>query len=98
MPGALPFSRPDRRVPVYHLHVVARLGKPLLDLFGNQHRTVFASGATKRNGEVALALANVVRDQVHQQLRYAGYKLLGLREREDVTRSEEHTSELQSLR
>src|SRR5271167_4584677 len=69
----------DRRVPVYHLHVVSSLGQPLLDLFGNQHRAMFSSGASERDGQIALAFMNVVRNQIDQQLRDAVDELLGLR-------------------
>src|SRR5262245_43184344 len=45
---------------------------------------MLASGASKTNRQVALALANVVRDQVYQQSGDAVNKFLGLRERADV--------------
>src|ERR1035438_8710365 len=79
-------SLTHRRVPMDHLYVVPRFGQPFLDLFGNQYRAVLASGAAERDGEVALAFANVMRDQVNQQLRNPRDKFLGLREGQDVAR------------
>src|SRR5580658_11200420 len=43
-----------------------------------------SAGAAERDGEIALAFANVVRDQVNQQLRDAIDKLAGLRKRPDI--------------
>src|ERR1051325_6162617 len=52
--------------------------------FGNHHRAVLAPGATERNRQVALAFADVVRDEIDQQRRNPRDKFAGLREGADV--------------
>ena len=48
-------------VPMANFHVKARFRKSLLDFFSHHHRAVLPAGASKRYRQVALALANVVR-------------------------------------
>ena len=69
---------------MFHFDPVPGLGQPLLHLFRNEHRAVLAAGTAERNCQVALTLANVVRNQVHQQVGDASDELAGLREGADV--------------
>src|ERR1700687_1701974 len=73
-----------RTVPMRDLHFVSRFPQPLADIFGDHHRAVLSAGTSEADGQVALSLANVVRQQVDQQFRDAVNELLRLRERSDV--------------
>ncbi len=53
---------------------------------GDHHRTVMSARAAKRDGQVAFALADVVRNQVDQQLRNSIDEFDGLREGPDIAR------------
>ena len=66
-------------IPVYDFHFVSCAAQPLADIFGNHHRAVLTPGTTETDGEVALALMNVVGQQVDQQVGDAADELLGLR-------------------
>ena len=65
---------------------VAGLGQALLDLFSDHHRAVLSTRATEADGQITLALADVVRNQVHQQVGDAVNELLGLGKRADIFR------------
>src|SRR5580698_3444801 len=62
----------------------AGVGQALADFAGYHYRTVMASGAAEGDGEIAFAFANVVRNEIDQQLRDAVDEFHGLRERADV--------------
>src|ERR1039458_7238363 len=81
-----PAGRLLRAVPMHHLHFVSRFPQPLAYIFGDHHRAVLSAGASEADGQVTLALANVVRQQVDQQLGDAINELLRLRKRPDVFR------------
>src|SRR5215471_11929999 len=48
------------------------------------HGAMLAAGTAESDGQITLALLNVVRNQVGQQAFHAAEKLAGLRERTDV--------------
>src|SRR5260370_14468338 len=73
-----------RTVPMRDLHFVSRFPQPLADIFGDHHRAVLSARTSEADGQVALSLANVVRQQVDQQFRDAVNELLRLRERSYV--------------
>ena len=56
-----------RTVPMHDLHFVSRLPQPLVHILGDHHRAMLPPGASEADGQVALALANVVRQQLDQQ-------------------------------
>src|SRR5262249_21207604 len=45
-----------------------------------------SAGAAERDGEIALSLTDIVRQQIYKQLRYAVYKLNRLRKGPDIAR------------
>ncbi len=51
------------------LHSITRLGQTLLDVFTDHHGAVLAAGAPKCNGQIALSFANIVRNQIDEQIR-----------------------------
>src|ERR1700682_4368397 len=53
--------------------------QPLPYLPGDHHRPVTPPRAPKPNSQIALALSNIVRDQINQQIRKSRDKLLRLR-------------------
>src|ERR1035438_6379374 len=67
-------------IPVRHLGVVPGLGQIARDLVRHHHRAVVAAGAAKGDGQVTLAFADIVRQQVNQQVRNAAGELHRLRE------------------
>src|SRR5215469_11270618 len=69
-----------------YFHVVPGFCQPLPHLFSNQHGAMLSACTPKGDGQVTLALANVVRNQIDQQLRNAGDELPRLWIRQDVTR------------
>src|SRR5208282_6829283 len=71
-------------VPVHNFDFVACFQQSLADIFGNHHRAMLSARASEADGQVALALANVVRQQVDQQFRDAVDELLRLWKRPDV--------------
>src|SRR5580698_10289068 len=73
-------------IPVRGLGVKAAKREILTDLVGDHDRSVVSAGAAERDREIALAFANVVREQIDQQLRDPLDEFLGLRERPDVAR------------
>src|SRR5208282_1605893 len=77
-------ARPLRTVPMHDLHFVSRFPQPFAYILGDHHRAVLSAGASEADGQVALALADVVRQQVDQQFRDAVNELLRLRKRPDV--------------
>src|SRR5581483_8512914 len=76
----------SRAVPVHDLDAVIGAAEALGDILGDHYRAVLAAGATERDGQVALAFADVVRDQVDEQLRDARNELACLGKRADVFR------------
>src|SRR5438067_2247323 len=72
------------RVAMGHGHVVFRLGQPLANFLSDHHRAMAPAGASEANGEITLAFADVVRQQVDKQLGDAFNELTGLRERADI--------------
>src|SRR5271165_2232237 len=56
------------RIPVDDFHVVSRLGQPLLHIFSDHYRAVFATGAAEGDRQITLAFLDVMRDQVDQQI------------------------------
>ncbi len=73
-------------VAVDHLHPVSRLGQPFAHFFRNHHRAVLAAGAAEGDGQITLAFADVVRQQIDQQLGNALDEFFGLRKRANVLR------------
>jgi hypothetical protein len=51
-----------------NLHFVSRFSQSLADIFGDHYRAMLSAGASEADRQVALALANVVREQVDQQV------------------------------
>ncbi len=62
------------------LHRVSGFLQPLSHVFGNHHRAVLSTGASKTDRQIALAFMHVVRQQVDQQIGNAVDEFLGLRE------------------
>src|ERR1700678_3373234 len=71
---------------MHNLHFVPRFSQPAVHVFCDHHGTMLSSGATEADGQIALALANVMRQQVDQQFRDAVDELLSLRERAYIFR------------
>src|SRR5665213_1509219 len=61
-------------------------GKVLADLVGDRHRAMMSACAAESDGQIALALVDVMGQQVSQQFRDAGDEFGGLRKGTDVTR------------
>src|SRR5437667_8840886 len=72
-------------VAVHDLRRIATLLERLFDRFRKHHRAMFSPGASEGNGQIALALANVMRNQIGQQAVDAAQKFAGLREGADVS-------------
>ena len=62
-----------------HFHSVTRFVQALGNVLGNHYRAVLTPGAAERDGEIALALSHIVRQQVDEHLGNAADKFLGLR-------------------
>src|SRR5450755_4062686 len=78
-------QRPSlRTVPMHDLHFVSRFAQPLVDICGDHHRAMLTAGTPKADSQIALALANVVRQQIDEKFRDAVDELLRLRKRADV--------------
>src|ERR1035438_3886421 len=73
-------------VAVGFFHFKSGVGQALADFTRDHNRTMMASGAAEGDGEIAFAFANVVRNQVDQQLRDEFDELHRLREGSDVAR------------
>src|ERR1700678_569020 len=73
-----------RHIPMHNLHAVPGFVQTLAYFFGDHHGTVLAAGAAETDRQIALALANVVRQKVNQQIGDAPDELFGLRKRPDV--------------
>src|SRR5450432_2785731 len=56
----------------------------LLDRFRHHHRAMLSAGAAKRNSQITLAFADVVRDEISKQALDAPQKFSRLRERTNV--------------
>src|SRR5262252_3383132 len=69
-----------------HLHAISCFAQKFLHLFANQHRAVLATRTPEPDGQIALALAYVVWNQVDQKGGNAVDKLLRLRKRANVLR------------
>src|ERR1035438_135878 len=66
----------------FSLKASARQGPA--DFIGNHYRAMLSPGTAEGDGEVALSLANVMRQQKDQQLREQAHKLGSLWKRTDV--------------
>src|SRR5271167_3599630 len=73
-----------RTIAVNRLHFVSGPAQPLSHVFGNHDGAMLPASATEADREVALALVNVVRQQVNKQFGDAADELLGLRKGADV--------------
>src|SRR5690242_7105033 len=73
-----------RAVPMGDFDFISRSCQLFLDLFGDHHRAVLPAGAAEADGQVALSFADVVRQQIDQQLADAGNKFPSLGKRADV--------------
>src|ERR1700676_2550803 len=73
-------------IAVRFLHAISCFGQSLANLTRDQDAAMVAARASERNGQVALAFRDVMRQQVDQKRRDALDKLLSLRKRPDVTR------------
>src|ERR1700733_11987272 len=73
-----------RAVAMHNLLLVSCPAQLLSHVFRDHHRAMLAAGATEADGQVALALANVVGEQLHQQFRDAADEFLCLRKRPDI--------------
>jgi hypothetical protein len=51
---------------VNHLNFVARLGQTLAHLLGNHHRAMLAPGTAEGDCQIALTLADIVRNQIYK--------------------------------
>src|SRR3954469_11308274 len=72
------------RIPMRNLHLVSGLCERLLHLLRNEYRPMLAAGTSERNRKIALPFANVMRQQVDEQIGYALDELARLRERHHV--------------
>ena len=61
-----------------HSYAIVVRMEPVPDVIGHRHRPMFAAGAPDRNGEIALTLARILRQQVAEKILEAVEKLLGL--------------------
>jgi len=68
------------------LDFVTRLAQPLADVFGDHDGAVLPARAPEANRQVALALTDVVRQQINEQFGNALDELFALRERANVFR------------
>jgi hypothetical protein len=57
-----------RTIPMHHLHPIPRRPQPFRDILSNHDRPVLPTRAAKRNRQITLALTDVMRQQVDQQL------------------------------
>ena len=73
-----------RTIPVHNFHLESSPSQPLAYLLGDHHRPVLPARTSKADRQVALALANVMRQQIHQQVRNAIDELFRLRKRSYV--------------
>src|SRR5579863_4015405 len=73
-------------VPVRLFGLESGLLQALANLARNHNRTMMAARAPEPDGQIAFAFANIVRDQVNQQIGDAVYKLLRLWKRADIAR------------
>src|SRR5271166_4713768 len=71
-------------ITVHNLHPVSCFVQAFAHLLGDHHGAVLTACTTEADREVALALMDVVRQQVHQQIRDTPDKFLRLRERPNV--------------
>src|SRR5690348_6786206 len=71
-------------VAVRYLGGEAALLEGFFDLLGEHDGAVFPAGATEGDRQIALALANVMRNEVGQKALNAAEKLASLRKRTDV--------------
>src|SRR5579871_540260 len=78
--GASSWCRAILTVAMHNFDAVSGATKVLANILGDHYRTMLPSGATKGDGEVALSLVDVVRQQVHQQIGNARDEFAGLRE------------------
>src|SRR5260221_13174266 len=79
-------SDPHHYDAVSLLQAEAGRGQTLADFARDENAAVMPSRAAERNREIALALGDVMRDQVNQEVRDTLDELLGLRKRTDVAR------------
>src|SRR5947209_9239558 len=73
-----------RAVAVQDLDSVTCLAQVLAHILGDHDRAMLSSGAAERNRQIAFAFANVVRQQVNQEIRNAVNEFGGLRKGTDV--------------
>src|SRR6266700_330744 len=66
------------------LDLVSAASQALFHFFADEHRPMLSTRTTKADGQVALPLPHVMREQVDQQSGDAVNKLLRLRKRADV--------------
>src|SRR5215472_2921295 len=71
-------------VAVHGLRRITTLLQGLFNRFRQHHRAMFSPSASESNGQIALALANVMRNQIGQQAFDAAQKFAGLRKGSDV--------------
>src|ERR1035441_4210407 len=71
-------------VPMIDLRLKPGVRQGSADLFGHHHRPMLATRTAEGDRQVTFSFANVVRQQVDQQVRDAGHKLRRLRKRTDV--------------
>src|SRR5215470_11618324 len=68
-----------------HLGLVARIDQILANLRRYHYRPVLPAGAAERDRQVALAFADIMRQQINQKVGDAVHKLDRLRERPDIS-------------
>src|SRR5215470_3987219 len=69
---------------MHHFHFISTLPQSLPDVFGNHDRAMLPSGAAETDRQIALSLANVMREEVDEEIRDATDEFLRLRKRPDV--------------
>src|ERR1700730_6160702 len=74
------------QIAMVYLDAVARAAEALVDLLSDHHRPVMAAGAAEGDREITLAFANIVGQQIDQQVGDALDELGCLRERADISR------------
>src|SRR5712692_8030126 len=72
---------------MHYLDFVGSLAQPLADLFGDHHRAMLPARTSEADGQIALPFPDIMRQQVHQQIRNPADEFLRLRKRPDVLRN-----------